>query len=313
MNGLDLSERFYRASADELFEGMADIRARHAAGLVGEGSECFGFDDALSRDHDWGPAFCIWLDADDFDAVGGLLQDRYDRIAARGFNGIAARIDRARSTGVQRIGILRIDAFYAQLLRSGSLPSTLDEWRTLPESGLACAVNGRVFEDGLGRFTEMRSQLEAYYPEDIRLRKIANGCMHAAQAGQYNFIRQSQRGEDVAALQALAEFADAAMQIAYALAHRYRPFYKWAHRGLKDLGAFGSEVANRLDALLDAYRTGSWRTAASEIESLCVRIAEELRSQGLSKNADAFLIPHGIEVNAHISDDAYRRSDLMSV
>ena len=313
MQGLELSERFYRVSVDELFDGMPDVRARHAAGLIGEGSECFGFDDELSQDHDWGPAFCIWLDPADFEKVGAELHERYARIAARGFAGHSARNDTVQASVARRVGVLEIDAFYGRLLRGRVLPETLDDWRALDEAGLACAVNGRVFEDALGRFTQIRERLAAYYPEDIRLRKIACGCMHAAQAGQYNFIRQSQRGEDVAAFQGLAEFMGAAMQVAYALARRYRPFYKWAQRGLRATGEFGADIACRFDALLAAYQAEGWRAAAERIEGICVRIAGELRARGLSGSDDAFLVSHAVEVNSRIADAAYRQSNLMEV
>ena len=55
-------------------ERYASVKHRIAAGLVGHGSECYGFDDALSRDHDFGPRVCLWLTADDYAEFGERLQ-----------------------------------------------------------------------------------------------------------------------------------------------------------------------------------------------------------------------------------------------
>ena len=74
MKGLDLAEAYYREFGEPMIaRKFPDFVDRIATGLVGPGSECFGFDDTLSRDHDWGPAFCMWLSNDDFDAIGRPL------------------------------------------------------------------------------------------------------------------------------------------------------------------------------------------------------------------------------------------------
>lgn len=76
MKGLKLSQLYYdEVIAPFLRERASGYTDRIAAGLVGEGSECFGFDDEYSRDHDWGATICLWLDEEDEKIIGQRLQE----------------------------------------------------------------------------------------------------------------------------------------------------------------------------------------------------------------------------------------------
>lgn len=62
MTGMELSRRFWREILEPaLTQDFPGLYPQIAAGLVGNGSECFGFDDALSRDHDWGIEVFLWV------------------------------------------------------------------------------------------------------------------------------------------------------------------------------------------------------------------------------------------------------------
>ncbi|MBQ9562362.1 MAG: hypothetical protein IJU99_02815, partial [Lachnospiraceae bacterium] len=62
MNGLELSRAYFEAFGRQMLEEQFPELLPHlAAGLFGSGSECFGFVDEVSRDHDFEPGFCIFL------------------------------------------------------------------------------------------------------------------------------------------------------------------------------------------------------------------------------------------------------------
>ena len=66
MNGLELSESYFEEFGKPMLErDFPDLLPHLAAGLCGSGSECFGFDDEVSRDHDFEPGFLIFLPGED--------------------------------------------------------------------------------------------------------------------------------------------------------------------------------------------------------------------------------------------------------
>ncbi|MCM1537296.1 MAG: DUF4037 domain-containing protein [bacterium] len=321
IKGLELSERFYEeAVRPMLSERVPALHERWAAGLVGHGSECYGYDDAFSADHDYGADVCIWLTKADYEAYAPAVQEAYE--AARGAweqtaaqrYGVSPRRQTAQGAG--RVGVLEVSAFYYGLLGTDRLPRNNMEWLALPEERLAAAANGRVFADGAGEFLAFREGLLAYYPEDVRRKKMAARAAVMAQSGQYNYARCMRRGEYVAAELALAEFVRAACSLAYLLNRRYCPFYKWMHRGLKDLTVL-SEIGDMLMLLTDVTDSKQkWKAEQADgrlliVEAVCQVMAQELRAQGFTTTEDTYMEAHAVELTRGIGDEALRNLHIL--
>ena len=82
VKGLELSRKYYEAYGKEMLAQFPQLEGQYAAGLVGRGSECFGFDDEISRDHDYGPSFCIWLQKEVYEQYGEKLTEAYEKLPA---------------------------------------------------------------------------------------------------------------------------------------------------------------------------------------------------------------------------------------
>lgn len=326
MKGLELSRQYFEAYGrpmlEELEAAHPALKGQFAAGLVGQGSECLGFDDALSADHDFGPSFCVWLPKRLFSEYGALCRQAYDRLPKE-FAGYPAR----QVLDGNRVGVFEIGSFYYRLIGREDAPKNNAEWMWLAESRLSAAVNGEVFMDDAGLFSAIRKELLGFYPEDVRRKKIAARAAAMAQSGQYNYSRLCQRGEWTGAFLALQEFIKNTCSMVNLLNRRYTPFYKWMHRSLKDVPVL-PEVYGLLDQLTDAFDSReAWQTAAAEdflfgiinkkdtravlIETICQLVIRELKAQGLSEAEDMYLEPHAVSVMQSIQDPAVASLQLM--
>lgn len=294
MKGLALSQAYFqqvgRAKLEETFPVLFP---RMAIGLAGEGSECFGFDDQISQDHDWGAAFCIWLSQEDYHRYGQAVEKVYRNLPTLGF---PQRKEEELAHG--RVGCLCTPDWYAQFTGQPQGPQTLTQWRRVPEHFLATATNGQVFHDPSGAFTQVRKHLLGYYPEDVRIKKMVARMVVMAQAGQYNYPRCLQRGEFVAAQLALAEFTKAAMSMAYLLHKRYAPYYKWMHHGLTGM----TQLPKLQGQLQRLSQSTNGAMNQRTVEEICTSMVQAVQMQGLSQNTSAFLADHAPEMMGHIED-----------
>ena len=309
MNGLELARAFYTASRPALVAAMPEVMAQAAAGLVGEGSECLGCDDAVSRDHDFGAAFCLWLPREVLRAQADRIEAAFASLPAE-FAGFPSRLAPGARQG--RVGPLAIEGFYAFFTGLDAPPANWRQWLAIPEHRLAAATNGEVFEDAPGRFTAWREALLAYYPRDVWLKKLATGAMLAAQTGQYNLPRALGRGDGASAMLAAARFAEAALGLVFLLNRRYMPFYKWAPRLGRQLPVLGAPLGRLLDSLAAQPLRGPQDMAVAEpVEEFCAQVAEQLRFTGLSDAPDAWLWSHGPRIMGRVKDPEIRRLNLL--
>lgn len=323
ISGLDLSRRYWEEYGKPLVDGRYErFRDRIAVGLVGHGSECYGFDDEISRDHDFGPGFCLWLTPEDHAEIGDALERDYEQLP-QSFLGFGPRTPTPRAQGQgRRVGVFDIGDFFESLtgLRHAPSADSPHEWLMLDEPTLAVATNGRVFRDPLGVFSRTRREF-MLMPDDVRLSLISRRLGMMAQSGQYNLPRMIRRGDCAAAWLSMSQFVDATASLVFLLNNPasvgYLPYYKWRFAALRRLSKrMGSVLPQVVTELEDIMRLSStiYRPQVDDkghatepdkalhdlVESVCSQSVTELKRQGLSDSDETFLEWQRPYVESHI-------------
>jgi hypothetical protein len=197
----------------------------------------------------------------------------------------------------------------ASMPKNGEL--SLSDWFAVPEYSLAEAVNGAVFADNYGEITRIREKLR-YFPEDVRLKKLAGNLLLMGQAGQYNFKRCLARGESAAAQLAVFEFAKSALNAAFLLNKTYMPYYKWSFRALRALPRL-SELSAPLEYLISSGNASADEVASklAAIERISLSVIAELRASNLTDFCQNELEGHAYSVNNKIPDPEIRNLHIL--
>ena len=311
MKGIELSKAFYEQYGKPMLEeGFADILPFLAVGLFGSGSECFGFDDAVSADHDFEPGFCIFLPGEDVvDRKRAFALERAYAKLPKEFMGYRRAM--LSPVGGARHGVMRTAEFFEEKIGAADGVLTLSQWFKVPEQALAECTNGEIFFDNYGEVTKIREALCAF-PEEIRLKKLAGNLLIMAQAGQYNYTRCIKHGEQAAAQLAVFEFVKAAVQVIFLLNDRYEPYYKWSFRALRALPKLSLE-AEMFEYLLTTDNDGDMAEQKYDaIEGICADVIDELVEQGITKAICGDLEKHAYSVNDRIEDAQLRNMNIFA-
>ena len=311
MRGLEIARAYYeRFGRPMLEEGFPDLLPLVAAGLCGPGSECFGFDDGVSRDHDFEPGFCLFIPGEDvIDRKRAFALERAYAALPREFEGLKRSL--AAPVGGARRGVVRTADFFRDRTGSENGELTLEGWLSVPSYSLAEAVNGEIFFDGYGEVSRIRASLSRY-PEDVMRKKLSGALLVMAQAGQYNYKRCLAHGEEGAAQLAAIEFSRAAMQTVFLLNGVYMPFYKWAFRAMRALPEL-SLTAELIESLITTDNGEATREEKGDvIESVAADVIDVLIGRGLTKAACGDLEKHAYSVNDGISDPVLRNMSIFA-
>ncbi len=310
MNGRELSKGYFETYGKPMLEReFSDLLPLLAAGLVGRGSECFGYDDETSRDHDFEPGFCLFLPGEEVVSrrEAFLLERAYAKLPKE-YEGVRRNL--VNPVGGARHGVFRTTEFYQKHIGGPAAPTTYEEWKSLPDYARAEAVNGDLYFDNYGQFSAIRDAVRLL-PEDVRRKRLAGQLLLAAQAGQYNYPRCLGHGETGAAQLAVSAFVQATIAAIFLLNNRPMPFYKWQFRALRELPMLPS-AAPDLEYLLSSGNDPAEAARKQEkIEQLSALLIAELKRQGLSGSNSPDLERHAYDVNDSIADADIRNRHIL--
>ncbi len=311
MNGLELSRAFYEECGKPMLESQfPHLLPYLAVGVFGSGSECLGYDDDISRDHDFEPGFRILLpDEGTVNRRNEFLLERAYAKLPKSYGGVARAA--LSPVGGARHGVTRMSEFFGNTVGAPDGRLNMRQWLALPEEALLEATNGAVFFDGWGEVSRIRVAL-SHFPEDVRRKRLAGQLLLMGQSGQYNYPRCLAHGESAAAQLAAIEFVKSALSAFFLLNRRYQPYYKWCFRALRALPC-GARLAQALEYLLTTANDDALRAQKiAVIEQIAAETVALLRDQGLSGAAGDELERHAYAVNDRIADAELRNLHILA-
>ena len=215
---------FHQVVKPILEEHFPEETAQTAFGVFGYGSDALGLDDELSRDHHWGLRIDALMPEAIFQEKRDAILETVQAHLPDSYRGYSLRKGHVAGVGLAPDSL---PAFLSRTIGLERPPRTLEEWLSIPEEDIVHVINGEVWHDPRGEFTAIREHLRGYYPEPVRLRRIAHWCRYYSGMGTYALKRAILRQDEFYATTRFSNAIRLGIQLAFLLDRRYFPYDKW--------------------------------------------------------------------------------------
>ena len=221
----DVSRDFFNEILKPILEReFPDETSQTAFGLFGYGSEVLGLEDEYSSDHHWGLRINALMPDFLFDLRRNRILEVVQANLPQTYRGHSLR---QGFTGGKALGIDSLEGFLKRTIGIDYPPETYEEWLKLPEEDIIHVVKGQIWYDPSGCFSAIRRAFENYYPEPVRLRRIAHWCRYFSGMGSYALKRALLRNNEYFAAVAFGKAIRWGVQLAFMLDKQYYPYDKW--------------------------------------------------------------------------------------
>lgn len=200
--------------------------SRTAFGVFGYGSEVMGMDDEYSSDHHWGIRINAVMPDELFYASGAGIGQAVAACLPEEYHGFSVRAGFSGGTGLSITGL---ESYLKTTIGIDHAPQSYADWLGAPEEDIIHIINGEIWLDEPGTFSSIRSVLQGYYPEPVRLRRIAHWCRYFSGMGAYALKRAILRDNEYYATIVFSRAVRWAVQLAFMLEKHYYPYDKWTY------------------------------------------------------------------------------------
>lgn len=222
---VDTSRDFFQEVVKPVLEREFPAEmAQTAFGVFGYGSEVLRLDDDFSRDHHWGLRINALMPNALFLARHQEIIRAVQAQMPTAWRGHTLREGFTKSGGLE-LGSL--EAHLSQTIGLTHAPESYKEWLAIPEEDITHVIAGEVWYDPLGKFSIIRHTLNAYYPEPVRLRRIAHWARYYSGMGAYALKRAILRDNDYYANITFTRAMRLGVQMSFLLDRQYFPYDKW--------------------------------------------------------------------------------------
>lgn len=222
-----------------------DETAQMAAGFYGYGSEVLRLDDEYSTDHHFGLRVNILLPQALMDTNGKAIEASLATHLPHQWRDRQLREGYTRTKGV---ALASLDHHLLATIGLNHPPETLTDWLQIPEEDITHIVAGEVWHDPSGAFSAIRRALNAYYPEPVRLRRLAHWSRYFSGMGVYALKRALLRQNTLYASTAFARSLRWGVQMAFLLDKTYYPYDKWLTERFHRLPRMGPRLGHIVEA-----------------------------------------------------------------